>query len=127
MSEQNCKQPQEQLHCNDDLFFLYQKEIHGLEAFRCPVGFMTYKIDADHLHIVDVFVHPDFRNQGIAFDMGFAVQEIGRKAGCKNILGQVDCRAKAPDLSLISFIRMGMKILRAENDVIYLVKRLIDG
>jgi len=107
-----------------DLYARYLLERQEVQTLSCALGFVTFKILADHLHIIDVYVLPEARSQGVAFSLCQEVKSIGEESGCTHIFGQVDCKSKNPSGSLKAFMKMGMDILEAKNDMIYIVGRI---
>ena len=124
MSEPKSEQINEQSEPSLKLYADYIKEVRGHELLSTPLGFVSYHIDGEHLHIIDVYVRPEDRASGIGFGLCEEVVEIARASGCRKILGQVDCFSLVGEQSLSAFIKMGMKILKADQDVIWLIREI---
>lgn len=87
-------------------------------------GFITYEIDGERCYIADIFVVKEKRLQGIAMKMCLQVGEIAIAQGCKFIIGTVQVMDKESTESLNACIKMGMRLVRADNGFVYLIREL---
>lgn len=102
----------------------YWKEREGRETIENDKGFVSYKIEGDRLHIIDIFVYPEYRSQGEAVALAREAIAKGIEANCKCILGHADARALNVTESVRFLISVGMKILTVEGFMIYFIKEI---
>lgn len=106
------------------LYAQYIKERQGIEIIECEEGFITYHIDSERCRIIDIFVAQEFRKKGYGMRLALQVAEIAREAKCRIVLGQVDTRALNCTDSLSAMLKMGMRVLCNDGDLIMLVRDL---
>lgn len=102
----------------------YLKEREGLETLETPHGFSLYKIQGDECYLQDIYVVPEKRKSHVATQMADAVLEIARAKGCKWLVGSVSPATNNAHASLLILISYGMKLQKADKDIIYFSKRV---
>lgn len=102
----------------------YLKEREGLETLETTHGFALYKIQGNECYIQDIYVVPEKRKSHIATQMADAVAEIAKSKGCKWLVGSVSPAANNSHASLLVLISYGMKLHKADKDIIFFAKEL---
>ena len=111
-----------------DLYEQYALEREGLLFVRHPFGFASYKMmHADLYWLVDIFVLPSQRRNGIAYELSAEVAKIALAAGAKQLLGTVDIKANGVTESLKALLADGFRFSRAEGNIMYFLKDLPKG
>ena len=108
----------------NDLFLKYRQEREGIEYILEKNGFATYKFLKDFCYLEDIYVTPDARKKGIAYELSQKVEFIAKKEGYTKMLGSVDISAKNPEISLMACFSDGYKILKLDNNIIWLHKEI---
>lgn len=87
-------------------------------------GFATYRFlnDNKSVYIIDIYTDPDHRNKGEGTALADAVVDEAKVLGCTELLGTVVPSTKGSTTSVAVLIGYGMKLLRAEKDLIVLRK-----
>lgn len=106
------------------MWSLYVKEREGLETLETPQGFALYKIAGPECYLQDIYVIPEKRKSHVATRMADAVAEIAKSKGCEWLVGSVCPSANNSQASLLVLIAYGMTLKKAENDIIFLAKRI---
>jgi GNAT superfamily N-acetyltransferase len=107
-----------------NLYAPYLKEREALDTLETPHGFALYKIQGDECYIQDIYVVPEKRKSHVATQMADAVAEIARGKGCKWLTGSVSPSANNSHASLLVLLHYGMKLQKADKDIIYFSKRI---
>jgi ribosomal protein S18 acetylase RimI-like enzyme len=102
----------------------YLKEREGLETLETLHGFALYKIQQDECYIQDIYVLPDKRRSGVASQMADAVAERAKSKGCRWLVGSVSPAANNAHTSLMVLIHYGMKLQKADKDIIFFAKEI---
>lgn len=102
----------------------YIKEREGLEVLETESGFIAYKIGGKECYIKDIYVLPEKRQSRVASDMADLVTSRAKEQGCEFLTGSVCPSANQAHRSLLVLLGYGMKLLKAEKDMIYFVKRI---
>jgi ribosomal protein S18 acetylase RimI-like enzyme len=85
---------------------------------------MSYD-DERAIYIQDIFVLPEYRKQDKASEMSLEIQEIAKSMDIKYLLGSVVPSANHSNRSLQVLMAHGMKLVSADNDLIWLKKEII--
>lgn len=102
----------------------YVKEREGLETLEADYGFAMYRIVGNELYCKEIYIKPEFRRQKKAFDMGDSLCLIGKMKGCEWFTGSVCPSTNGAHESMLALIKYGMKLLKAEQNMIYFIKRI---
>lgn len=102
----------------------YVKEREGLETYQSEFGFALYKIQSDECYIQDIYVVPEIRKSHVATQMADAVAVIAKSKGCKWLVGSVSPAANNAHTSLLILISYGMKLQKADKDIIFFAKEI---
>jgi GNAT superfamily N-acetyltransferase len=107
------------------LYSEYIKEREGFETFVYEdIAFTTYKKTAEFLEIGDVYVMPEHRGSFTWKRMMDRITCIGKGMGCKKLAARVMINTNNPTLSLRSTLAYDFKVVKADNDMIYLLKEI---
>lgn len=108
-----------------ELFAQYQKERVNRETLIVPdKGFATYQISKDDCYIVDIFVKTEFRKTKLGSEMANEITKIAKQNGCTTISGTVDLRANGAEVSTLSLLHYGFKLVGAVDHIISFRKQI---
>lgn len=102
----------------------YFKERLDRETLETEEGFLTYKITGEACELFDIYVRPDKRREGVAWQL---VNEVSRKAleaGAKRLIAYVWFDARSPEDSMQAQIAYGFKLHHSDGQKIILVKEI---
>lgn len=105
-------------------FANYLKERSNEDLLEFEEGFVSYKIFGQECYIKDIYVAPEHREKGLASSIADEVTKIAKEAGCKFLTGSVCPSAKNSHVSLLVLLGYGMRLLRAEHDMVYFIKEI---
>lgn len=88
----------------------YIKEREGYDSLITDEGFALYKIMGPECYIKDIYVHPDYRNKGIASELADQITHIAKQNGCKNLIGSVSTDCGNPTMSTKVLLAYGFTI-----------------
>ncbi len=107
------------------LYAEYLAERLGDHIIENEKGFATYRYtDETTVYIVDIYVRPDFRKQGVAGDIADYIMELAKKKGCTKMLGSVVPSAKGSTESIKVLLGYGMSVDSCTNDFILFRKAI---
>ena len=102
------------------LYAQYLAERTEDSIIETEVGFASYRYlnQGKSVYIVDIYVSPKQRKEGLASLMADKVASIAKEKGCTELLGSVVPSAKGSTTSLKVLLGYGMTLLSASNDFI---------
>lgn len=103
------------------LFYKYISEREGKRIIEDERGFIVYKINGADCFIAEAFVDESARGTSAGMDLVRHLKAEAQAEGCKTISGTVWVNAKGSMRALRSGLKMGFKIVAAENDALLLV------
>lgn len=106
------------------LYSEYALEREDIETLEIPQGFVTYKITGDEAYIKDIYVKSECRKDGYASRLADQISEIAKGRGCHWLIGSVSPAANGSHASMLVLIAYGMRLTRADKDIIYFSKRI---
>lgn len=109
------------------LFGDYIKEREGKHIIEDEDGFATFVYCGDGLqecYIVDIYVKPEKRKDGIASKYADLITEIARAEGCKILSGSVDPRTSGATSSLKVLLAYGFEVVGTANSLIWFKKEI---
>ena len=107
------------------LYADYLKERTNDNILETEHGFATFRyLNEKQVYIIDIYVIPQFREEGIAARMANAIGMEAKSVGCTEMIGTVNLGTNNTKQSLIVLMKYGMDLLRAENNMIILKKDL---
>lgn len=106
------------------LYAEYLRERTDDEIIETDKGFLSYRFlnDGKSVYIIDVYIRPEFRQQGMAAKMADMVAEIARERGALEMLGSVSPIAKTSTDSLKVLLAYGMRLQSSSENLIILRK-----
>lgn len=105
------------------MYGAYLKERLGDDIIENEKGFATYRfVGEDTVYVIDVYVHPDFRKQGVASDFSDTIMEIGKKRGCTKMITSVVPSPNGSTNSIRAIIAYGFELDSAANGFILFKK-----
>lgn len=109
------------------LYAEYLKERTHDEILERDYGFATYRYLADNktVYVIDIYVVPESRHQGVAADMADAVADIARAKGCTEMVGTIQPSAKGSTEGAKVLLAYGMALQSATQDCIVFHKRIV--
>jgi predicted GNAT family acetyltransferase len=102
----------------------YMFEKNNLEILHDDYGFMFYLRTKEAFIITDCFIKPEHRKQGHGKSLLECLEEVAKAAGVhviKSLVGDHKFRSD----SLAAQLKVGFKVVGAENGNVYLEKRLV--
>lgn len=102
------------------MYAAYLNERTNDEILETEKGFATFRYlnDFKTVYIVDIYVRPDFRKDGIAGALADTIVEMAKASGATELLGTVAPSAKNSTDSLKVLLAYGMKLHSATSDCI---------
>lgn len=102
----------------------YYEEREGFSTYETDKGFATFKIRGDECYIKDIFIMPEHRRSGHAFEIGNEITKIAKENKCTALTGSVVPSLKGSTESMQALIKFGFKLNHCTNDFIVLVKEI---
>lgn len=109
--------------CYLSLYADYIKERENFKIIETDYAFVSFKFFDGECYIRDVYVKPEYRKQGVASQLVDAIAALA-KDKCKYLTTSVSPIANGSQDSLNACIAYGFKLLRSDNQLIYLIKEL---
>jgi GNAT superfamily N-acetyltransferase len=102
----------------------YIKERLGDEIIETEQGFATYRFinEGKSVYIIDLYVHPDYRDHHTAAALADSIVDIARERGCVELIGTVAYGANTCAASLKTLLGYGMVPVSGTNEFILLKK-----
>jgi GNAT superfamily N-acetyltransferase len=105
------------------MYFEYIKEKMGRDVYIYEdKGFATYEIRDKELYVVDAYVKPEYRRQGVIRKMFEHGIQVAKENGCTHITCAVEPHLNNPEQSMTAFLHIGFKIFRSLEGWIILKK-----
>jgi len=102
----------------------YHKERLLRDTIEKDYGFLSYAIRGRELYISDLYIKPDVRQSKLGSELVDEAFKVADKEDCAFVSCIVVLDTIDPDLSLLSALRYGFKLHRAENNIITLRKEV---
>ena len=91
-------------------------------------GFITFThLPDETFYVEDLYVRPEFRQQGHAKVLFKQVETMAKEMECKQIMTTVKPSAFGSTISLKVILTAGFQLLRANHDAIFFLKGVDDG
>ena len=108
-----------------EMYRAYLAEREEKELLEWDHSFAVYQINADKsCYLMEVWVHPDFRLQGIARKMADKITEIAKERGCNLLMSSTDIKGKGAEESLMAQFAYGMKLHATSGRLIVTSKEI---
>ena len=110
----------------------YIKELRGPEFrqwLEYPDGFVAYSLPAgnDCIIIHDMYVKPELRESGRGSALLIDVCEVGRRAGRKYVVAEVELATLTATTALKAQLAVGFSPVVVGNGNIFLQKEILNG
>lgn len=106
------------------LYAQYMKELDGTEFIEHDWGFVSYRVEQNHIYIEDVFVVESERGNNKWEKLWEDIENVARSKGFKRITGSVvPSRANSTWMTKFMF-KLGFKIYSSDINIIYFVKEI---
>lgn len=103
----------------------YLRERTGDRVAHNDMGFAVYRfVEEKTVYIVDIYVKPDFRKQGVAGDIADIVVDLAKQRGCTKLIGSVVPSANGSTVSMRVLLGYGMTLDSSANDFILFKKEI---
>jgi hypothetical protein len=106
----------------DTVWAKYIKEREDLDILEDEFGFITYKFNTHECFIQDMCVDTSKRSQSHGRGLIDQLVEIAKAHGCTYIGANIFLADKGAMNTLTASMRVGFKIAKANNDVLFIVK-----
>lgn len=106
------------------LYGEYIRERLGKEIVEEQWGFATFSFVDDGCYIEDIYVSPDFREQGNAAHLADRIAVIAKGRGCKYLFGSVVPSANCATRSIKVLLAYGFNVTGAKENFIIFRKEI---
>lgn len=106
------------------LYRAYLKERENAELLERPWGWCSYRVEADHVYLIDIYVLPQYRQHGKGTELLVAVEGVTREVGRPAVLGSIATNVPGADRMYAIMFGLGFKIHSSDKDIIYMIKEL---
>lgn len=106
---------------------MYDFEREGIETVETENYFFSYKLVENEFHVIEIFVHPDFRHSMVTFEMMNRIDDLAIEKKSKFIISTVVAGMPHSEKSLMLQFRWKMKLLKCEGNTIFLMKEVNHG
>lgn len=107
------------------LYAQYLKERSPRGIIETPEGFATFEyVNEEIVYIIDLYVVPESRQQGVAASLADQIVAEAIKAGRKQLLGSVDVTAKGANVSMQVLEAYGMKPYKVAEPMVFFIKNI---
>lgn len=114
----------EPLDQGSSLWAEYYKETGYIELLERQDGFLSFSVDGKIAKIYDVFIRKSARDGKLRRNLFEEVTQIVKARGAESIVGEVDTQLKDSTRTLLFWIKMDAVAFKAENNLVYFVKRI---
>ena len=112
-------------------YFKYLDGLRNINYIKRNNSFTTFSTEYNHLldaqvcYIRDIYVAEEDRKKGIATEMADHIASQAKLDNINYLLGSVDITENEPELSLMSQLSYGFKILNSTNmGILFLYKEI---
>lgn len=104
----------------------YMKEYRNQDYFETEHGFITYLLipESKTVFVGDLYVKPEMRKSHHATQLVNTVCDIGREAGMKQLVSIIYMDFAGKEVSLLSSLKYGCKIISVDPSKITVAKEL---
>ena len=107
------------------LYAKYLAERTDDQILESASAFATYRyLNEKQVYIIDIYCEPHARKQGMAARLADGIAELALARGCTQMIGTVCTKTRGAEDSVKVLFAYGMRLLSANNDVIFFVKDL---
>lgn len=107
------------------LYAQYLKERSPRGIIETAEGFATFEyVNADIVYIIDLYVVPESRQQGVAASLADKIVDEALAVGRKQLLGSVDVTAKGAETSMKVLEAYGMRPYKVAEPMVFFIKNI---
>jgi ribosomal protein S18 acetylase RimI-like enzyme len=106
------------------LYRAYLKERENAELIERSWGWCSYRVEADHVYLIDIYVLPQYRQHGKGTELLAAVENVARECGRPAVLGSIATNVQGADKMYNIMHGLGFKIHSSDKDIIYMIKEI---
>lgn len=108
------------------MYFDYLKETKNQDTILKDYGFVVYEIDSETkiALIADMWIKPEFRENGHAFELADAVSQRAKEEGCKKLICTLDPTIANAERNVKVFKKYGFRFSKINQDIIYFEKEI---
>jgi predicted GNAT superfamily acetyltransferase len=107
-----------------DLYRDYIKERENLSLLKHPHGWISYRVNENECYLADMFIAKDHRGSGLVKKMIEDLKDIAILSGCELISANIHLNDKGANHTLKAALKLDFSIVRAEHNIIVIVKKL---
>jgi len=107
-----------------DLYRAYLKEREGAELIAYEWGWCSYRVEADHVYLIDIYVVPEERQAGRGVQLLSQVENVALEFGKPAVLGSIATNVQGADKMYKIMNGLGFKIHSSDKDIIYMIKEI---
>jgi len=107
-----------------ELYAAYLKERENTELICVDSGFITYRFELDYCYIIDIYILPEMRKNGLGVELENRVIEQARERKVFKLLGSVDRTANNWETSIKILEKIGYKPYKQDKSVLFLIKEI---
>lgn len=105
--------------CSNSFLAAYMKERTGADTYHDDDGFFTHRPEDSRYRMLDFYVKPESRKQGISKKYLNMCKEIAKEKGYTKVLGSVCIDAINWETSIKIVYAIGFNYLNADKNMIY--------
>lgn len=107
------------------MYLDYVRERLGVEYFEIPDrGFVSYRVQPDHLFIVDMYIKPEHRGTSVGLALINKMVEITKANGKSIVIAAVDLNTNGAEKSKAFIKWHGMKLIKEDGPYLYFMKEV---
>jgi predicted GNAT superfamily acetyltransferase len=106
------------------LYAQYMEELDGTEFIEYDWGFLSYRIEQNHVYIEDVYVIKSERGTNKWKKLWQDVEDVARSNGFNKVTGSVVPTRKNSTWMTKFMFKLGFKIYSSDINIIYFVKEI---
>lgn len=108
----------------NDMYAQYLKERVGRETLQTEWGFVSYELRDDHMYLVDLFIVPTHRQNGLGTELGNRMIELAEELKLDRIITTISPYTPGSEVSLGMALKMNFKLYKTDEYGIYLERNL---
>lgn len=108
----------------DSLYAKYIEEREGAKIIENDYGYLTYKLRSPECFLANIFVLPEYREEGIGGVLLSALEKEAKINACHVITANIDLKSKLATGTLIAAVKAGFQVISANNDILLIAKEI---
>ncbi len=106
------------------MYAQYIKEREDVDTYEDERGFFTYQVSNDSFHVVDLFILPKFRNNGVGKEYSDKIEELAKESNCKQTFCSTCTQALNWKQSNKYILSNNYKKIKEVGVMVYYIKEL---